>query len=184
MAWQASPIVTTITTHPVDDLDFPTVTVCPPKDSNTALNYDLILAKDVSFTDDMREKLMDAVWTSFIENEHTTYVAKLMDIANPSSMGEIYKGHLSVPLPYGSSKGFRTLLYAIEGNINSPNLSPTVGVDPNKEINELLYVLTIAPWSMEDNCSMVIELQADADEEEALEYRDEDKYTLFSERRE
>ena len=67
------------------------MTVCPPKGSNTALNYDLILARNVSFTDDLREKLKDAVWTSFIENEHKTYVAKLMDIANPSSMGEIYK---------------------------------------------------------------------------------------------
>ena len=184
MAWQASPIVTTITTHSVADLDFPMVTVCPPKGSNTALNYDLILARNVSFTDAMREQLKDAVWRSFIENEHKTYVEKLMNIANPSSMGEIYKGHQSVPLPYGSSKGFRTLLYAGEGSIKSPNLRQTIGGDPNKEINELLYVLTIAPGSMEDNCSLVIELQVDADEEEVLEYRDEDKYTLFSERRE
>ena len=35
--WQESPIETTITTHPLDGLDFPTVTVCPPKGSNTAL---------------------------------------------------------------------------------------------------------------------------------------------------
>ena len=45
----------TITTHPVADLEFPTVTVCPPKGSNTALNYDLIRARNVSFTDDKRE---------------------------------------------------------------------------------------------------------------------------------
>ena len=40
--WQKSPVLTTITTHPLDDLEFPAVTVCPPKGSNTALNYDLM----------------------------------------------------------------------------------------------------------------------------------------------
>ena len=40
--WQESPIATTITTHPLDNLDFPIVTVCPPKGSNTALFADLV----------------------------------------------------------------------------------------------------------------------------------------------
>ena len=39
--WQASPIATSISTHPISELDFPTVTVCPPEGPNTALNYDL-----------------------------------------------------------------------------------------------------------------------------------------------
>ena len=29
--WQESPIATTISTHPIAELDFPTVTVCPPR---------------------------------------------------------------------------------------------------------------------------------------------------------
>ena len=37
--WQESPVSTTITTHPITELDFPTVTVCPPRGSNTALNH-------------------------------------------------------------------------------------------------------------------------------------------------
>ena len=28
--WQESPVSTTITTHPITELEFPTVTVCPP----------------------------------------------------------------------------------------------------------------------------------------------------------
>ena len=34
--WQESPVSTTITTHPITELEFPTVTVCPPRGSNTA----------------------------------------------------------------------------------------------------------------------------------------------------
>ena len=42
--WQDNPIATSITTPPIDNLDFPTVTVCPPKDSNTAIYHDLVKA--------------------------------------------------------------------------------------------------------------------------------------------
>ena len=34
--WQESPVSTTITTQPITELEFPTVTVCPPRGSNTA----------------------------------------------------------------------------------------------------------------------------------------------------
>ena len=40
--WNDSPISSVISTHPVKDLSFPKVTVCPPKKSNTALTYDIV----------------------------------------------------------------------------------------------------------------------------------------------
>ena len=65
--WQKSPVSTTITTHPLSDLPFPTVTVCPPKGSNTALNYDLMRAHNDSMTDDDREDLKKSVVDIFIK---------------------------------------------------------------------------------------------------------------------
>ena len=55
--WQESPVSTTITTHPITDLEFPDVTVCPPWESNTAVNLLLGKIKDVNFTDEMRQEL-------------------------------------------------------------------------------------------------------------------------------
>ena len=52
-----SPVVTSVRTHPIDDLDFPTVTVCPPLGSNTALNFDLMRADNNSLTQEMRKNL-------------------------------------------------------------------------------------------------------------------------------
>ena len=37
--WIESPVSTVVSTRPISDLEFPEVTVCPPKESNTALNY-------------------------------------------------------------------------------------------------------------------------------------------------
>ena len=56
--WQESPVSTTITTHPITELDFPTVTVCPPRGSNTALNHLLEKVKDVKFTKKERQELL------------------------------------------------------------------------------------------------------------------------------
>ena len=57
--WQESPVSTTITTHPITDLEFPAVTVCPPWESNTAVNHLLRKVKDVSFTAEQRQKLLN-----------------------------------------------------------------------------------------------------------------------------
>ena len=57
--WQESPVSTTITTHPITELEFPTVTVCPPRGSNTALNHLLEKVKDVNFTKEERQELLD-----------------------------------------------------------------------------------------------------------------------------
>ena len=65
--WQESPVSTTITTHPITDLEFPDVTVCPPWESNTAVNHLLGKVRGVNFTDEMRTKLMKVAKEVFIE---------------------------------------------------------------------------------------------------------------------
>ena len=40
-AWNESPVKTTIETRPINEIKFPKVTVCPPKNTFTNLNYDL-----------------------------------------------------------------------------------------------------------------------------------------------
>ena len=57
--WHESPVSTTITTHPIKELDFPEVTVCPPRGSNTALNHLLEKVQDVNFTSKERKELFD-----------------------------------------------------------------------------------------------------------------------------
>ena len=56
---EKSPVSTTITTHLIDELEFPTVTVCPPRGSNTAINHILAKVKDVNFTERERQELLD-----------------------------------------------------------------------------------------------------------------------------
>ena len=65
--WQESPVSTTITTHPITELEFPTVTVCPPRGSNTVLNHLLEKVKGVNFTDKERQELLEISREVFLE---------------------------------------------------------------------------------------------------------------------
>merc|ERR1712240_678489 len=50
-SWEESPIKTTVQTLPISEISFPKVTVCPPKNTFTNLNYDLHMAEKMTFED-------------------------------------------------------------------------------------------------------------------------------------
>ena len=50
-SWADSPVKTTVETLPMSEITFPKITVCPPKNTFTDLNYDLMLAENVSLAD-------------------------------------------------------------------------------------------------------------------------------------
>ena len=109
--WQKSPFSTTITTHPIKELDFPNVTVCPPKGSNTALNHDLMKADNDSLTDDDRKNLNNAAYQIFMEPFHMKYIKDMLASANSKNIKTIFDGFQSAPKPYGGN-GFEILMWA------------------------------------------------------------------------
>ena len=66
--WAESPIKTTIETRPMSEIRFPKVTVCPPKNTYTDLNYKLMLAEKKTLNKVMRIDLYN--YTEKIVNEH------------------------------------------------------------------------------------------------------------------
>ena len=46
--WAENPVTTTVETVPITEVRFPKVTVCPPQDTYTNLNYDLVMAENIS----------------------------------------------------------------------------------------------------------------------------------------
>ena len=68
-SWDESPIKTTVETLPIDEIKFPKVTVCPPRNTYTDLNYDLMLAENVSLTEEMKDELVNKA--EKIIDEHT-----------------------------------------------------------------------------------------------------------------
>ena len=50
-SWADSPVKTTVETLPISEITFPKITVCPPRNTFTDLNYDLMLVENVFFLD-------------------------------------------------------------------------------------------------------------------------------------
>ena len=57
-SWDESPVKTTIETHPIAEITFPKVTVCPPKNTYTDLNYDLMMAENMTLDNETRNELL------------------------------------------------------------------------------------------------------------------------------
>ena len=55
--WNESPIKTTLETRAIKEITFPKVIVCPPVDSNTNLNYDLMTNENRTLGKETRDNL-------------------------------------------------------------------------------------------------------------------------------
>ena len=80
--WQASPVSTSISTLPISDLDFPTITICPPEGSNTVLNYDLMKAVNITLSDQDMRQLTHLCQRLLIEIPAASFVKLAQDITN------------------------------------------------------------------------------------------------------
>ena len=79
--WQESPVSTTITTHPINELQFPEVTICPPRESNTVINQALRKVKNTNLTKVEREDLIDISKQVFFKS-HAIQMTELLSTEN------------------------------------------------------------------------------------------------------
>ena len=94
--WQDSPVSTTITTHPIEKLEFPSVTVCPPRGSNTALNQVLAKVKDVNFTKELRQMLITKASEVFLLDQTKRQAESLAHLLSPDNIRSIANKQASI----------------------------------------------------------------------------------------
>ena len=122
-AWTDSPISTTVTTHPIASLEFPKVTICPPKGSNTALNQDILTAANKSITLKEFELLSNAIQNIFVNEPFAQFTNDLIDIANIENLRNVYEGHQSFPRPFKTfTKEIK--ISSLHGKIRSLDVVP------------------------------------------------------------
>ena len=142
--WLESPILTTITTHPLDDLDFPAVTVCPPQGSNTALNFDLMQMNNSkgSFSEQQQKKLRDVIRESLVEKPHQDFAKRMLAATQKANLRKTFKGHFSVTKPYGKS-GEELRLWDTNGTIESENFKGNFSESSYKTDRDVHVVLEL-----------------------------------------
>ena len=119
-AWQEHPIATSITTHPINDLDFPVVTVCPPKDSNTALYHDLVHVGNGTLSEDDKAVLKEVVLDVFMAKTHRKYLKDMLCTSYMGNVNQVFQGFHSLPKPFNRRNGLAIKMWNLNGTITSP----------------------------------------------------------------
>ena len=182
--WQESPIATTITTHPIAELDFPTVTVCPPRGSSTALNYDLMKADNDSMTEQDREDLIQEVYEVTIKQPHLEYAEKMIAASTAENLDEVYHGLQSIPGTY--AEGFKIKVRKLSGSIRSPFYGEDYD-ESQYESSRIHQVVLEFPSDLAKQMGdgkLVVELEVDVREEEGwveeVRYIKGPRYKLYN----
>ena len=77
-SWNDSPVKTTIETLPINDITFPNITVCPPKNTLTDLNYDLLMANNMTFDNNTRKEFVKIAWELLFKELHLATLKKIL----------------------------------------------------------------------------------------------------------
>ena len=98
--WGENPVKTTIETLPISKITFPKVTVCPPKNTYTDLNYDLVMTKNKTLNETIRNELTYYALELLNDNLHNTIMKNLSMLHEDNRFHNWYHGYTQVVVPY------------------------------------------------------------------------------------
>ena len=145
-SWNESPVKTTIETHPITDIIFPTVTVCPPRNTYTDLNYDLIILENTTLDNDTRKELANYAVDLFNDHLYDIIIKNLSKLKDNDRYYNWYHGYSDINIP--SYNDFDGLNYwvstaATSGIISTQHFGENF--DADKVETKLYYSVDVYP---------------------------------------
>ena len=137
------------------------MTVCPPKDSNTALYHDLAKAGHEPLSHEHREALKKSAFEIFFEATHKDYAKKMIAASNIRNMDQVYHGFYSLPKPYKHENGFEIKMWNWNGTITTPWFGEEFNEEYYKEDRDFHMMLEL-PDDINDQVgsgSLIIDLE-------------------------
>ena len=173
--WAESPVATTITPQSVANLEFPNVTVCPPKGFNSALRYDLMKTSNMNISQHLKEKLKKKVGNLLSTDEGMTR----LDLINRENQEEIFEGQMMFPKE--TSTEIQVNLAGMEGTVTSPGFNKNFTPELYRQFKtftkkDLHYTLDLEAMGKEG--FLTIEVEMNTNFEDELLFRPGEKYQL------
>ena len=129
-SWAESPVKTTIETLPIINLPFPKITVCPPKNTYTDLNLDLMNVGNMTFENDLTNgnstasQLLEGFVEYFQHKDFKETIYNLSLTKETNKYRNWYKGTSLIPILITSLGSFispnKIETYATSGIVISP----------------------------------------------------------------
>ena len=112
--WTESPVSTVITPHSISDLEFPEVTVCPPKGSNTVLNQAFKKITNKELTPELKKRLKNMINKLFFLDPSKAFGKSMAQIVNLWSSKDIQERNIQFPEKTADSIHFQVNISAME----------------------------------------------------------------------
>ena len=143
ISWSESPVKTTVETLPISEVTFPKVTVCPPKNTYTDLNYDLMLTANMTLTEAMRDEIFEYAFEVLTEN--TFPMTNWSKLHEEDRGYNWYHGYTRIIAPLNNANG---LNIRIESSASSGVVTTQYYTDPfqpNLVDRKLHYEVKVYP---------------------------------------
>ena len=97
--WKESPVSTTTQTLPIQKITFPKITVCPPKNTFTDLNFDIMMNANVTLTQNTRDKLSNLAVRKLNDWLFSQVMKNLSMVEDNDRYYNWYHGYAAIKLP-------------------------------------------------------------------------------------
>ena len=139
-SWDESPIQTTLETSPISEMRFPKVTVCPPKDTYTDLNYNVMVADNLTKSIDSYDLYLYA--KNVVKDQ--TFLDKFNKIQELNGFHNWYHGYTYKWYSKNARETRYSLFtYATSGSISTPYFREKF--NPSLVEKEFILQMTIYP---------------------------------------
>ena len=98
-SWADSPVSTAIETRPISELTFPKVTVCPPINTFTDLNHELMMAENITIDEEDRKKLLYFAMDLLQDQLYEEFMFNLSIVHEENRYYNWYNGYTDIVLP-------------------------------------------------------------------------------------
>ena len=148
-SWTESPVKTTIET-PVTEITFPKVTVCPPKNTYTDLNYDLLMTENMTLDNDTRQELTNYALELLYDKLYEDIMRNMSKLDESERYYNWYHGYSEIQLPYFSSNRYapgvkyKVSTYTSSGSISTQYFGEQFDAD-KVETGLLTYSVWVYP---------------------------------------
>ena len=131
--WDESPITTTVETYPIREITFPKVTVCPPINTHTDLNYDLIKTENKTIKQDIRDELTNYAVSLLNDYLFEGVMNNMSRLQESDQYYNWYHGLSKISLPYyfvtGKKIYYEKTTYASFGSISTQHYGEKFNID-------------------------------------------------------
>ena len=154
--WKDNPVSTTIETLPITEITLPKVTVCPPKNTYTNLNYDLIMTKNISLDNETRNEFTFFAMNMIQDHNFKDVMSNISHLEEENRFFNWYKGYTDIDIPYWGTtqhyKGPCSEASCLIQQLSTKATSGTISMqyfgdefDVNKIETKLFYTIQIHP---------------------------------------